>query len=566
MATIEDQDRFFSGRQSASTPKHLIQEGSIARLINARFVEGAITNALGFDELQITYGGSTERVFASSVTYQKILNQGDVQLVAPLENISGKFLVAVISGILFLIDTESLIAYDITPKSSFLPESSQGNFFLSYLDNDGGIYGSGGYLVIFNYPNRPIFVNQDGARLSVATNYEMPPAKFGATSANRAFVISAQNIMYASDPLGGGSSLAPLTFAETLDPAGSYTGQIFTIGSALDLDDATATCRMPRLLGPAQDFLGHNLLVSTENKKYIVAVGNPRSDWENIDFIAYAGTSDGIAGPLACTNVGSAVVYISSTGRIKTLYQDQDRESSLSETFFDEDLGQYLNQNEVNFYYRPWYRELDHSRSIVKFSRDRVYATVYPYLADAVGKYGDIQNSYTHRALAIGSLASETLIGPQASIAWEGFYDWLNPTSLVVLDHTLYVVSKDKYGRVSYYRENNSKCDDHKSVIYTRGYFSSQPGKSKSLMTVFLFFRRLSGNIKINLYYLVDNTWVLGADCESSNKVIRLNIKKNRCRTNSWSIPIRLEIEHNGCRFELESIRVEGESHKEEKK
>jgi len=40
---------------------------------------------------------------------------------------------------------------------------------------------------------------------------------------------------------------------------------------------------------------------------------------------------------------------------------------------------------------------------------------------------------------------------------------------------------------------------------------------------------------------------------------------KDDLKTGDASIPIKIEIEHNGCRFELKSIRVKGEAHREEK-
>ena len=347
------------------------------RLINSRFVEGAITNAIGFDELDISYvAGPDARPFAASLTYDQILKIGDVQLVAPLDNVAGNFLVAVISGIIFSIDLDTCLATDITPQDACLPTTSCTP--LSYLDNDGGVYGAGGFLVIFNWPNRPIFINQDGARVSDEDNYEMPPSRLGATAGLRSFVISGDNTLYASDPFGGANELAPLTFQETLEPGADYFGQTYTIGNVLNNEYVTAICRLPKFLGPNQEFLAQSILVSTRHSKYIVAAGAPRDSWDNIQFITYAGSLEGVAGPLACTNIGDNLVYMSTGGRIKNISQDQARETGLVENFFDEPLGQYLCCQEANFHFRDWYRTLDHSRSVLKFHRDRLYATVYP--------------------------------------------------------------------------------------------------------------------------------------------------------------------------------------------
>ena len=580
MASIDDQDRFFSGQLQATSPNYLLNEGEVARVANGRFVEGAITNAIGFEKLDVSFADPEERIFTSPLYYQDLLKRGDVQLVAPLENIAGKFLIVVISGFIFSIDVETGVATDITPADvyvpdpyskdaydSFIPDTSRQSP-LSYLDNDGGVYGVGGYLVIFNYPNNNIFVTPFEVRSANPEDpvFESPPARMGATAGRRLFTIFGDNLMYASDPLGGASSQAPLTFAETLDPNASYTGQIFTIGSALDIQKVTATCRLPRYLGPSQEFLAQNLLVSTEKFKYIISAGTPRSDWETTQFISYAGSADGIAGPLACTNIGDVLIYVSTTGRIKSLSQDQERDTGLSEGFLDDSLGQYLCHCESNFHHRDWYRALDHSRSIVKFNRDRLYVTVYPMDVPAVDKYGKSILSPSHRALAVGSIDSTTRLGPTAKIAWEGFYDWINPIGVVTIGNDLYVVSKGEYGEINYYKERFGSLDDHPTTIHTRAYFKDVAGKGKSICAGSLYFRVLAGQPKITISYLLNNEWVVGTQCIATSNLFNFAFHAERSKTDAWGIPLKIEIDHQGCRFELETIRVEGETHRESRR
>ena len=564
MASIEDRDRFFSGRHNSSVPQQLLAEGEVARLLNSKFVEGAISNSVSFDPIEITYvEGNDKRVFASRVTYGEILRGGDVQLLAPLQNINGKFLIAVISGILFSIDLETCIAYDITPNDACLPENSCINQ-LSYLDNDGGVYGVGGYLVIFNYPNRPIFVNHEGARVSDEDAYEMPVSKMGATAGNRAFVISGFNILWASDPIGGASSLAPLVFKETLKPGEPFFGDTYTIGSELDLEKVTAVCRLPKFLGPNQDFLAQNLMIFTERHRYIIAASAPRDNWADIQFITYAGNSDGPSGPLACTNIGDNIVYIAGTGRIKTIAQDSQRETALVENFFDDPLGQYLCPCEPNFYFRDWYKTLDHSRSIIKFNKDRLYATVYPFKSRAIGKFGEQLQTTSHRALAVASIDSRTVLGEQSNISWEGFYDWIKPAGMVILDGDMYVISKDEFGHIQFLKTNFVDPDAHTSTIYTRGYFSNVAGRGRSMLRGSLFFRVFSKGIKVRIAYLVNNKWICGTECVVEDNLLKFKISGKKCITDNFGVPLKIDIEHNGCRFELESVRVDGETHMQE--
>lgn len=561
MPIVPDRDRFFLGQLNASTPKHIIGEGELVRLINGRFIKGAVTNAISFEEIPLEYiDGADAFASQANTTYQKLLTHGDVQLVAPLANVAGEFLVYVISGRLFQHDLQTGLIVDITPQNTFLPESSAAAQ-LSYLDNDGGVYGLGGYLVIFNGYNRPIFVGPDEVRLSNRNDFEVPPARLGATAGNRMFVIVGDNILYASDPLGGATS--PLVFQETLDIAGTYYQQVFRIGFPLQAERVTAIARLPTYLAPTPEFLARNLLVSTERHKFVVAAGAPRNTWDQIEFISYAGSLDGIAGPHASTNVGDTIMYVSSTGRIKTLSQDQQRETGLAETFIDDSLGQFLTLGETQYHFRDWYRELDHSRSVIKFNRDRVYTTVYPVGSPGLDFFGRPNTSPSHRALAVGSIDPLTRLGPTATISWEGFYDFLNPIGIVVLENHLYVLSKDEYGTNRLYRENFGVPDDHTTSIFTRGYFSTVDAEGRILIEGRLFFRVLEGPLDVQISYLVNDKWVKGDRVRVTKQFYNFNFKSNRAVSTSASIPLRIDIHHGGSRFELESIYVYGELHKE---
>lgn len=559
MAVAVDQDSIFAGGLQGSVPYHLIQEGDCARVLNARFLEGAITNAVAFQEILPKYAGTLrERVFASKAEYQHILERGDIQLVAPLDTFNDRAIIMVISGILFKMDPKTGIVRDITPADDFLPgRSTTGE--LSYLDNNGGISGLGSYAVIFNYPNRPIFINENEVRLSKESNFEVPPSRMGVTVGSRLFVLSASNLLYASDPFGGADPLAPLTFKESLDPSGAYYGQYFTVGSSLDTQYVTALARMPNYGGPSEEFLARNFLISSEKQKFIVAGGLPRASWEASTFVSYAGSLEGIAGPQGVTNIGDIILYVSRGGRIKTIGQDQERDTGLAESYLDDAIGQYLNRDEAVFAFRDWYRTLDHSRSVIKFFRSRLYASVYPIRVPAIDKFGEAIKSPSHRALAVGSIDPSTRLGPTAAITWEGFYDWMNPIGMITLGDDLYIVSKDEYGTVKYYKEDFLSPDTHPTIIYTRGYFASAPGKEKSLVSGELYFRNIYGAVDITVDYLVNNEWLRAVSCRNDKDVFRFTLSPKGKSTNAASIPLRIEIDHKGCRFELERVSVTGE-------
>lgn len=564
MAQVSDQDKIFLGIQKASTPKALLEEGEISRLINGTFSEGSITNAIALEELEFSYSeGNDKKLFASNVTYGQLLTLGDLQLVAPLDTFGGQYLILIISGYLLLADLFSKVVYDITPKDSFLPESSFQNQ-LSYLDNSGGRKGVGGYQVIFNYPNRPIFINENGARISDPTKNEMPVMRLGITAGIRFFGISGDNILWSSDPLGGDNNFAPLTFDEVFEGSTGFTGQLHIVGSALDVERATAMARLPKFLGPSQEFLAQNFLVSTTKSKYIIAGGAARNTWPQIQFITYAGSHEGIAGPLAVTNVGDNVIYISRTGRVKTISQDASRETGMLETFIDDPLGQYFCCYESNYQYRKWYEMCDHSRSVVRFNKNRLFASVGPMYVPAINKNGEKVQTLSHRALAVASIDPRTLVGPQASFAWEGFFDFVNPVGIVTIEDDTYVVSKDVHGRIRYFRLNTQQNDSNVTTVITRGYFPKVISKSKSLLKGDLFFNRLSAPVAVNISYLANGKWICASEGVAEEKHYSFTLRQGKTKTWASTIPLKIEITHKGCPFELERVLVNGEAHAED--
>ena len=126
----------------------------------------------------------------------------------------------------------------------------------------------------------------------------------------------------------------------------------------------------------------------------------------------------------------------------------------------------------------------------------------------------------------------------------------------------LYVVSKDSFGRIRFFRQNFSKVDDHKTTIYTRGYMANFPGESRSVNGGSLYFRRLAGKVGIDISYLHNNEWVCGSSCEVCDKLHRFKFQNSRCKTDDSSIAIKIDIDHKGCRFELDSVKIMGEDHR----
>lgn len=561
MAKSPDFDRYFSGKLDSATPPHLLPEGTLTRTHNCRLFQGAVTNAIGFDDVPLSFAlGGSKRLPNAGITYEELLTKGDPQLLAPLTNVFYSSLIFIVSGRMLTIDPKYGLVADITPVDAYLPERSS-IYPLSYAGNDAGASGIGGTLVVCNGPNRPLFVTSTGARISSKLAYEMPPMRLAATVGNRLWGVSGSNLLYASDAFGTTGS-APLTFSETLRPGDAYFGQIFTIGSILDGEYVTAICRLPKFLGPSSEYIAQNLFTSTEEHKYLIAAGSPRETWVKAgsNFSVYAGTNDGIAGPLAVTVIGSNIAYITKMGRTKLISQDQEKDTGLRETFFDNPIGQYLNTNEHSFHFRDWYSTLDHSRSIVRFNRGRLYATVYPVSTPALTRHNVEVSTISHRALAVGSLDSNTLVGPTSTIVWESFYDWFQPCLMTTLRNDLYILAKDRYGKMTLLKQNLQKRDDHTSIVFTRAYFASDDkNKAKSLMKGELYFRKLAKPFDIQIYYLNDGDWCATCKGRWEGNTYQFSVGRSS-NSAGWGIPLRIELDHKGVLFEMESPRLVAEA------
>lgn len=561
MPSVPDKDRFFSGSIDAATPPHLLEEGKLVRLLNARFENGSVTNAIGFDEIPLHFpqGGNT-RIFAKKYTYQALIDRGDIQLLAPLNNLFYEFLLTVVNGRLLMIDPEDGSVNDITPRDSFLPNSSYQNR-LTFIGNEGGVSGVGGTTVILNDLNRPIFATIDRVRISSEVNMEMPPMRLAESAGNRVFSISGSNTLWGSDAIGQTPG-APLTYSDTLTPSTGYYGDTFVIGSFLDGEYITSMCRLPKYLGPSEEFYAHSLYVFSEKHRFIVAAEAARAVWkqEGYNFILYAGAAEGGAGPLARTVAGDTIVYEDTRGRIKQIIQDQTRNTGLQEVFFDAPLGQYADIDAVNFGFKSWYQLLNHSRAVVNYYSSRIFATVYPTMVPCINSNGDADYAPSNKALAVASMASDTRLGGVASPVWEGFYDWLQPSQCVVSKDNFFVFSKDFYGRNRLFKMNHQKRDDHRSVIYTRAYFAQVDGGSdRTLSKGELFFLEIGKNTKVKISYLANNEWIPVQDCmRAKRNIVKFTVRS--AISSSYGIPLRIEICHEGERFLLQSVRVTGET------
>ena len=492
---------------------------------------------------------------------------------ATLENSAGEFLICIISGRLIQIDLDDCIAYDITPLNACLPQTScQSN--LSYLANAGSIQGTGGYLVIYNWPNHPIFVTPQGARVadSRPPTFEMPPARLGTTAGLRAYVIQGNNTLVPSDPFGSAYPLSPLTFNENLNPdeGGGFFCETYTIGNFLDNPCVTAMCSFP-VFGESPQEFGNALIISTENSKYFFDADSVRSTWRtNPGLFTQFGSGDGISNSLACTEIHSNIIYGSTYGRYKSLSQDQERNTNFTETSIDEGLGQFLCKNETEFHFRDWYKDLDHSRHSLKFARERLLATAAPTIAPAIDKFGNAVTTPTHRALAVASFDPNSELGETTRLNWEGYYDYVHPVSISAIGDNFYIFDKSPVtGLNRFLTMDFTTYSEEDSVVYTRGYFSSsqqqqQPAKSKTLTEVSLYFRNNPGTAPVTVSYLSNNKWIPLGTCNGPSKRKSYEFTpRAKCRTNADHIPLRVEIHHKGCWFELESIRVQGEGHPE---
>lgn len=511
MTPVADGNYSFRGGQHDGILPDRIGVAQYRRGVNVTTEGGGLAPRPGFvfdGEMEMMTPGSP---IEGGPSYAQIYKTGKFQAACSYDADDGRFILAVISGIIFRVDP-------IRRKIEVLPIGDDGDRMDQFRRRIHWSY-AGRFLVFYDYPNQNVIIENKDARradpdresLPGVALPEVPVSTLGVYLNNRLFVANDGHEFGAGDPVGGINADAPITFEESLAPAGAFNGDFYSLGSRSSNQPITAMGFLQ--VQDTSTGIGP-LIVATKNSVYAFRADIPRAQWGNSQFGRIVLYNAGISGPRAHVNVNSDLMFLSGDNQIRSLALGQSQQS-----------GEWLNapiSREVS----AFLEERENTELLdVAFAgsyKNRVFFSVAPYQATAKTLSGEDIPDYAHRGMVVLELDNVSSMTSRAAPAWAGLWTGINPMEVIQLEDDVYFFSKDQGNVNRLYRMDNSISWDIfdgderpiTSRIYTKEYDFQQRFSDKENMSVDYNISEVQGHMKMSVDYKANHVqkWSKWAD------------------------------------------------------
>lgn len=486
---LEDGTLDFSGGQDASAAPDKIADTCVAGGINTSFQNRIITPRSGFNQLQLTLpGGGVLDQKLKLHDYSTIFQSGRFQALIPYSIGAEFFTIAVISGIIFLINqaTYQVSVIEIADGSHIDENHPRVNW--SAADR---------FLVIFDYPARPVIIEGTFASRADPARYEVPISTLGAYNQNRLFIANNGNAFTGGDPVGNlATPDAPITFEEVLAPASAYLDQVFSVTSNYANSPITAMALLQYTdtstgIGP--------LLVATNREIYSYETQNPRTNWEAGSFGRNFIANNGIAGSKAFVNVNSDLFYVSQDGQLRAASMSRDEQKKWSKTPLSREVRNWL---------KYWDKTLI-PYAVLGYFDNKIMVSANPYRVPSYGMFGNYITDVAYGGLVAIELDNVSKLAQDSPPVWAGLWTGIHPTAIITNNDRCFIASKDNSFINHIYEVTpelnidtaNGMERQIRSVVYTRGYDCKNQFQDKQLQNADLPFRNIQGDFSIDLSY-----------------------------------------------------------------
>lgn len=508
---LPDGNLSFRGGQNAGTLPDRIREDQYASGINVTTKDGGLGPRPGFvfTEITVTTEGGVPDAVGKIVPYQEILHSGKFQGAHAYITESFTGLLAIVSGVIFVINPVSGTAEVLEieeQQSDFTGVDEQFEPSSQRLDQYAqrfNISNAGRYVVIHDYPDTPVIIDGGQARRADpdAVDEQGNPAPelfasvLGSYNQSRYFFSSIVNEFTAGDPVGSLSAPdAPITVLEIDTVAAPFVGQVFSLGSTNQNKPITAMGFTQVMdsstgLGP--------LFVATKDSIYTFRTDLPRTQWEQTQFGRLLLFNAGIAGQRAFVQVNTDLMFISGDGRIRSLLVSAGGQQKFANTPIDREVQNWNVTDDP---------ELT-SIAVAETVGNRVFFTVSPYRTDAQDLERNPVTDYAFEGIIVLELDNLSGLLADAAPTWAGLWTGINPMDIVNVDGTLYIFSKDDGVNALYRMDEFLSYDIYKDEprniiarIYTREY----PFQDRFKLKKELFVEPTFSNVRGEMSCIID--------------------------------------------------------------
>lgn len=509
MAKPKDQSISFGQGQYHGVRPYVIPEGYTEKNINLTTVGDRLSIRDRFIEVPVKVVNDKS---IDKTTYQDNLERGKYQGDCPYFYDDTEYFIIVISGLIYQIEVATGYAYVINEEDRLNQYSNRiicSNF--------------GKYVQVFDYPDRPLIIEGSNVFRTSEIEAGTPASKNGIFNYNRGFVTNEFNEWLASDPVGGESPDAPLSFVETTNPQSPFFG-------AFDLGFKNRNTKINYLGSlPTNDSGIGALIISNGESIFSYTVNQPRSiinpdgslsdGWRSSVFGGELVSNVGVAGERAGVNYRRDLFFLSSTGYISTIKfaRAQEQGSYTVRTLSGR------SQNWLDTRFKDLYKY-----AVLEVFEERLFTTCKPYRTTAIDTFGNIIEDFAHAGLLVHEFQTKQGEEDQRPVdagMWTGIY----PMAMREVGGNFFILSKD-VGRNRLYRlDKNADYDvikgQNKQVgyrFYTKGYVFGDIDSRKDLYN-HSYEVCVSGNWKEN-YYLLKN------ECDNPIKIqCETNLELSNC-------------------------------------
>lgn len=486
MAFVYDQQRSFEGGQDSSFPPSRIAENQYYKGINVSTSKGVLRSRPGFDRKELKFPqGTFSWRFNSAVTFENLFRGGKFQALAPYQSGGNYYQVAVISGVIFMINQKTLEVSVLTTTRDLILNENADRINWSP---------AGRFLVLHDYPNRPVFVEGQSARRSDLDALELPVSVMGVYNSSRYFFANKSNEFSAGDVVGNEITPdAPITINEIV--TGDFAADIYQAPS----EYARPITAMARLQAVDSSTGIGQVLVATEKEIFGYNTVAPRADWVAGQFGTMLNYESGIIGPRAHTNVGSDLFYVSADGQLRSLNSSRDDQRQWSRSPLSIEVSNWV----------KYIAEELKTYVFLTYFNNMLLMGVYPYRIEATKLDGSPIVDVAFRGLVVLETDNIARFGTDTRPAWAGLWTGIRPMDMNVNDERLFAISKDYYSRNELYEiipdleydRAGKKTRDIRSIVYTKDYEFEAPFENKELVSAEFALDNIKDSFCLELYW-----------------------------------------------------------------
>jgi len=395
----------FSGGQNSALDPDLIADIQYYIGINVSAEEGTLKPRWPLIEQPLDFSstGSYTRPTGFQVSWEEVFSSGKFQAFIPYSIGPDYYNIWIVSGFLFLINLETFAV-------SVLNLADPVNIYADRINWSN----AGNYLVIFDWPNRPLILEGIEIRRSDPAAFEVPASVLGALNQNRLVIASAGIDWTAGDPAGSPATPnAPITFTEIILPSTGFTGDQYQIPTANKNNDVITAMGFLQVLDKSTGI--GSLFVSTNYATYSYPTYLPRADWLDSGTSAVFGSlllPIGIVGQRAHVNVNSDVVFRSPDNEIYAFTVARNSQFKWSNTSISREVAIYLDDND---------KDLTFVTSTAKY-KNKIFVTCKPYRMDVYSADGLLHRDIVNAGVVVIETNNMASLSNQSAPAWAGVW------------------------------------------------------------------------------------------------------------------------------------------------